>query len=130
MWLPTNTKERCAASMPPPLYKGSVFLMTAENNDTSAQFDVFATYNGYEIHVKLSGPKVYGDALKLLARMEADGFRPRGSGAVVHAQPSNGSNPTQDTPFCQIHQTELRRFEKGNRVWYSHLGPDSKWCKG
>jgi hypothetical protein len=31
--------------------------------------------------------------------------------------------------YCQVHQTAFKRYERDGRVWYSHKGPDGKWCK-
>ena len=49
---------------------------------------------------------------------------------VVGAEPPKEPEPMQ-TPahYCAEHQTEYKRFEKGNQVWFSHKGPDGKWCK-
>ena len=48
---------------------------------------------------------------------------------------SNKSNGKSDTNadalpehYCQEHQTEFNRYEKGYQVWYSHKA-GSRWCK-
>lgn len=43
---------------------------------------------------------------------------------------TNGSNGSNATPaWCQIHQCEMKRWDKNGRVWYSHK-VDGKWCSG
>ena len=37
--------------------------------------------------------------------------------------------PPARAHYCQQHGTEFKRFGKDGRVWYSHKGPDGKWCK-
>jgi len=43
------------------------------------------------------------------------------------------SETSQTTPtpvhYCQQHQAEFKRFEKGGRVWWSHKTGDGKWCR-
>lgn len=43
----------------------------------------------------------------------------------------NKSNQEQsdDPAWCSIHQCQMKRWEKDNRVWYSHK-VDDDWCKG
>lgn len=37
--------------------------------------------------------------------------------------------PTPPEHYCQEHQAAFNRYERDGRVWYSHKGPDGKWCK-
>lgn len=86
-------------------------------------FDVFGlSPQGYEVHFQLQGEKVYDDAVKLLEKLEKDGFGVRGKAS------SNGQ-ARSEAHYCQEHQTEYKRFEKDGRVWYSHKTADGKWCK-
>ena len=39
------------------------------------------------------------------------------------------SSPAPPEHYCQEHQTEYKRYERQGKVWYSHKGPDGKWCK-
>jgi hypothetical protein len=39
----------------------------------------------------------------------------------------NHSN--DDSTFCLIHQCQMQRRQKGDKVWYSHK-TDSGWCSG
>ena len=58
------------------------------------EFNIFAiSPEGFEIHIQLTGERVYGDARACMQRMIKDGFAPRhGFGAaVVPTQPSNGN---------------------------------------
>ena len=43
--------------------------------------------------------------------------------------PSGPEPPPPPPHYCQAHQTAFKRFEKDGRVWYSHKGPDGRWCK-
>lgn len=44
---------------------------------------------------------------------------------------NNGAQtqPSMPDHYCNEHGTEFKRFEKEGRVWYSHKGPDGKWCR-
>ena len=49
---------------------------------------------------------------------------------VVAAEPPREPEPMRTSAhYCAEHQAEFKRFEKGNQVWYSHKGPDGRWCK-
>jgi hypothetical protein len=42
----------------------------------------------------------------------------------------NGKDNGKDNPaWCPIHQCEMKRWDKGGRVWYSHK-VDGEWCNG
>jgi len=47
--------------------------------------------------------------------------------------PSEPAPPQTPAPppehYCQAHQTEYKRYSRGDNVWYSHKGPDGKWCR-
>lgn len=34
-----------------------------------------------------------------------------------------------EAPRCSIHDVPMRRWEKGDKVWYSHK-VDGRWCRG
>lgn len=38
--------------------------------------------------------------------------------------------PRGERPYCAVHGVALRRFAKGNHVWFSHPLADGSWCKG
>jgi hypothetical protein len=42
---------------------------------------------------------------------------------------SEASQAPMSTHYCHEHQTELKRYEKGGKVWYSHKASDGKWCR-
>jgi len=106
-------------------------------------FDVFAlSPQGYEVHFQIQAEdKVYETAAQLLAKLALDGFTVRGKALQGPGKATNGHHPIQSTPngqkatteassghWCQAHQTDYKRFSKGDQVWYSHKTEDG-WCK-
>lgn len=49
--------------------------------------------------------------------------------AEAQEQPKTETSAPKPSHWCEAHQTEYKRFEKDNKVWYSHKAPDGKWCK-
>jgi hypothetical protein len=39
---------------------------------------------------------------------------------------SSGDDPSR----CTIHNVPMKRYTKGDQVWYSHKAPDGSWCRG
>ena len=39
------------------------------------------------------------------------------------------TNQNQNPGWCPIHQTEMKRWEKNGRVWFSHK-VNGEWCSG
>ena len=37
---------------------------------------------------------------------------------------------TGDTRVCALHHTPMRRYERGDQVWYSHKLASGTWCRG
>jgi hypothetical protein len=74
---------------------------------------------------------LYADLGKELKTLWAGGVKAEnGHSAPVEA--AEGHNepepvPAAPTHYCQEHQTEFRRFERGGQVWYSHRMADGKW---
>lgn len=51
-------------------------------------------------------------------------------GPVVDAHPSQEPTPPPAAPkehYCKEHQTEFKRHEKADKVWYSHRQEEG-WC--
>ncbi len=42
----------------------------------------------------------------------------------------NGNGATQDAAQCAIHKVPMKRYSKGDQVWYSHQAADGTWCRG
>ena len=42
---------------------------------------------------------------------------------------TNGKEVKDPKAWCTIHNCEMKRWEKGGKVWYSHQVDDS-WCYG
>ena len=81
-----------------------------------------------------------GQELKTLWSANGNGHKLQESpqdgaeGNVVAPQPVEHSKgqpePVQQPEhFCQVHQTEHKRYSRGNSVWYAHKTPDGKWCR-
>jgi hypothetical protein len=56
-------------------------------------------------------------------------FNGSSNGKPVQKQPKAETPAPKPIHWCEAHQTEYKRFEKDNKVWYSHKAPDGKWCK-
>jgi hypothetical protein len=43
--------------------------------------------------------------------------------------------PTPETPapkrehWCEVHQSDYKKFEKEGKVWFSHKTTEGKWCR-
>lgn len=79
--------------------------------------------------------QLYGELSQQLKTLWSNGTgNTAQSGPDSHGEPSQVPEPTP-TPvqppehLCQEHQTEYKRHERQGKVWYSHKGPDGKWCK-
>ncbi len=91
-------------------------------------FDVFAVSpQGFEVHWQLQGEKVYEDAVKLLDKLQRDGFKARELGRPR----TKPSQPVQDSqaPFCQEHGTSFKPYSKDGRSWFAHKLDNGKWCR-
>jgi len=95
------------------------------------QFDVFAqSAQGYEVHFQIQGDKVYDDALRLLEKLEADGFKARAMNGYKGHHSKAAQNGNGDSAHrCEKHNVDYRRYFKGERVWYAHQTDDGEWCK-
>jgi hypothetical protein len=67
-------------------------------------------------------------------------FRPRNNGSkpennaqankdTVSDTNSNGNNTEHTTNICPIHHAEMKRWEKGGKIWFSHK-VEGGWCTG
>ena len=52
---------------------------------------------------------------------------PRGNGNQRDSSNSSGSN--NDSIWCDIHQQEMRKWERDGKSWYSHK-VNGEWCYG
>jgi hypothetical protein len=54
------------------------------------------------------------------------------SGCTPAAAPSaNGKNQDRPTVMvCEFHNAEMKKYEKGGQVWFSHKLADGAYCKG
>ena len=47
-----------------------------------------------------------------------------------HHQVNDTENhPSDESSFCPIHQCQMKKWEKGGKVWFSHKTEDG-WCSG
>ena len=71
---------------------------------------------------------------------EALTFRPKSNGnghkpqaAVNGASASTNTSPSNEdgnAHLCPVHGVEMRRWEKNDRIWFSHKADDGSWCSG
>lgn len=64
---------------------------------------------------------------------EAITFRPKsnGKGNGHSSQTETNTTPANgNVHLCPVHNVEMRRFEKEDRIWYSHKTDDGGWCNG
>ena len=71
-----------------------------------------------------SGREIIEKAQAAIQHLQAQGCQPQ----PTHTR-ANGNGQPKDVRICPIHQTEMRRWEKDGKVWYSHKLDDG-WCKG
>jgi hypothetical protein len=58
------------------------------------------------------------------------GLWANGNGKTDHQQlPTPESPPAARPHWCQQHQTEYNRFEKGGKTWFSHRTKEGSWCR-
>jgi hypothetical protein len=57
---------------------------------------------------------------RILPRLQEKVTTPQGTDAA----------PAEATPRCSLHHVPLKRYRKGDRVWWSHKLADGTWCKG
>ena len=76
--------------------------------------------------------QLYGELSQQLQKMWSNGKTAQ-NGAETAVQPPQATEqpPAPETPvhWCQEHQTPFKRHSRGENVWYSHKGPDGKWCR-
>ena len=74
--------------------------------------------------------QLYQDLKGQISRLFAAKAKDRGS--VEAVQPPEAleltSRPSTEH-WCDVHQTEFRKYGKNGGTWYSHKGPDGVWCK-
>ena len=74
---------------------------------------------------------LYAELGQQLKALWANGNgKPAQNGSQSHAEPATEPEPTE-TPahYCQEHQTEYKRYSRGENVWWSHKTGDGKWCR-
>jgi len=76
--------------------------------------------------------QLYGELSEQLQKLWANGKAAQ-NGSESAAQPSSEPEPSAppEPPehFCQKHQTEHKRYSRGENVWWSHKTVDGKWCR-
>jgi hypothetical protein len=100
----------------------------------------YITPEGFECQITLrgeNGTELLEKAEKAIAYLLSNACTPytyyrNGSRQVENKQEEikqedekYDENPT----WCQIHHVQMKRWEKGGRVWYSHK-TDNGWCNG
>jgi hypothetical protein len=61
------------------------------------------------------------------------------NGALEHVPEGStiAVQPPQEEPhylpiqqhYCEIHQSQFKKFEKNGQVWWSHKAQDGQWCR-
>jgi hypothetical protein len=79
---------------------------------------------------------LYADLGQQLKALWANGNGRKATEAPTEAaETPKESEPTPPTPaqtpehYCQQHQTEYKRYTRGDSAWYSHKTKDGKWCR-
>lgn len=55
-----------------------------------------------------------------------------GNGKAQELPAKAGSAPTpaeKPEHYCRAHSVPFKRYEKEGKSWYTHKGPDGKWCR-
>jgi hypothetical protein len=118
-----------------------------DNNGTTQSFNEspaswntrFITPDGFTCQLTLRADT--GTELLERAKSALSFLREQGNIPFYGYSRDNGKNETSpqekvivnhssdDPAYCPIHQCEMKRWEKGGKVWYSHKTPDG-WCNG
>ena len=93
----------------------------------------YVTEDGFTCQLTLradSGKELLERAINAMAHLREQGCTPfygysKGNGTRTASNSKNGSG----NHWCPIHQTDLKRWEKNGKVWYSHK-TDKGWCNG
>ena len=102
----------------------------------------YVTPEGFECQITLradTGQEVLEKAQGAIAFLLKSGCAPCWNGKHInHEQPQytdqvtvpdgNGNNG-HERGWCPIHQSEMKRWDKDGRTWYSHKVGD-QWCSG
>ena len=84
----------------------------------------YVTSDGFVCRITLrgdNGKDLLEKANTAMAFLREHGFRP-------DQKPTHNNN--REVQLCPIHQSEMRRYEKDGKSWFSHKTEDGKWCRG
>jgi hypothetical protein len=68
--------------------------------------------------------KLYARVRRILPKLQQ---KVGNNGQKVGSGESNGD---ESASRCAIHNASMKRYTKGDQVWYSHKALDGSWCRG
>lgn len=102
-------------------------LVTEQESKCEARYTVEAYYKGFRL--LLTQPFASGAAIVgLLDRMLEVGFTPRPTDEI-HSIEKKESGQEAESHFCNVHHVEMKKWQKKDKIWYSHK-VDGLWCRG
>jgi hypothetical protein len=116
--------------------------MTTPSNTTGistyaealASWNVKYRLNGFDCMLTLrgdTGKDLLEKAAAALKWLSENGAYAAGyTSKPSEASTTQNNEEHEDESYCSIHKVPMTRFEKNNRVWYSHKSADGSWCKG
>ena len=75
--------------------------------------------------------ELYQELGKQVKRLWLQGQKaPEGAEKAVEDIPGSGlTEPPAPDHYCQEHQAEFKRYQRGANTWYSHKTVDGAWCR-
>lgn len=102
-------------------------LVAERENKTEARYTVEAYYKGFRVF--LTQPFENGAAIVgLLDKMLGVGYSPRPTMEKPIIENKEFGKETESHMY-PIHNVEMKKWEKNNKIWYSHKA-DGVWCTG
>ena len=99
--------------------------------DSSAVFTVrYLDPSGFEVQLSIEAPtatEVLKKGQLVIERLKETQCSPLNRNNQTLALEETITNSES---FCQIHQVEMRQWDKHGRTWFSHKTSDGRWCKG
>ena len=84
-----------------------------------------ATVNTKE-HWPQAQAQLYAELSQQLKTLWANGHNGAEKAVEVTIEAEPSESPEH---YCREHQTEYKRYARGDSVWWSHKKADGKWCR-
>ncbi|MBV6452075.1 MAG: hypothetical protein MHPDNHAH_02826 [Anaerolineales bacterium] len=89
----------------------------------------YVTPEGFACQITIrgeSGRDLLEKAGVALSFLLEHGYKPEDT----HRPIRNNATASKSGKWCELHECELKRFEKDGKIWFSHKASDGSWCRG